>query len=82
MKILVSVCGVAASVFCFGAGVYLVGLQAKGEASMIQAIANGMGYYFIGKGFFVLGALLAAAHKMPGLSYSQWIADDKPVELK
>ena len=36
------------------AGLNLAGLQAQGDNSIIQSIANGMGYYFIGKGIFMI----------------------------
>lgn len=35
-------------------GLSLVGLKAAGENSMIESIANGMGWYFIGKGLFMM----------------------------
>lgn len=37
-----------------GGGVSLVQLKSAGENSMIEAIAHGMGYYFIGKGLFMM----------------------------
>jgi hypothetical protein len=35
-------------------GLSLVGLKAAGANSMIESIANGMGWYFIGKGLFMM----------------------------
>lgn len=35
-------------------GLSLAGLRAQGDNSMIQAIGNGIGYYFIGKGIFMI----------------------------
>ena len=37
-----------------GSGVNLVMLKAVGENSMIEAIAHGMGFYFMGKGLFMM----------------------------
>lgn len=39
---------------CIFGGLGLVVLKAQGENSMIQSIANGMGYYFIGKGTYMI----------------------------
>ena len=39
-------------------GIALAGLKARGDDSMIEAIANGMGYYFIGKGIFMIAITL------------------------
>ncbi len=39
-------------------GLSLAGLKAQGDSSMIEAIANGMGYYFIGKGIFMIAITL------------------------
>jgi hypothetical protein len=32
----------------------LAGLKSQGANSMLESIANGMGYYFIGKGTFMI----------------------------
>lgn len=37
-----------------GGGLSLVGLKAASENNMLQSIANGMGWYFIGKGLFMM----------------------------
>jgi len=57
--------GVVSRGFCiFGGvmaifgGIALAGLKARGDDSMIEAIANGMGYYFIGKGIFMIAITL------------------------
>lgn len=42
---------------CLAAGIYLLQTQAVGESSYLEAIAHGMGIYFIGKGLFVWGSL-------------------------
>ena len=39
-------------------GIALAGLKARGSDSMMEAIANGMGYYFIGKGTFMIAVSL------------------------
>lgn len=45
-------------VVCILGGLSLVGLKAAGANSMIESIANGMGYYFIGKGIFMIAMVL------------------------
>lgn len=35
-------------------GMQLAGLKAAGSNSLMEAIANGMGWYFIGKGVFMI----------------------------
>lgn len=45
------------SALCVGAGAYLLQTQAVGESSWFEAIAHGMGIYFIGKGVFIWGSL-------------------------
>jgi len=35
-------------------GLRLVGLKAQGENNMLEAIANGIGYYCLGKGIFMI----------------------------
>ena len=39
-------------------GIALAGLKARGSDSLMEAIANGMGYYFIGKGIFMIAVSL------------------------
>lgn len=39
-------------------GIGLAGLTARGENSMMEAIANGIGYYCIGKGIFMIAMTL------------------------
>lgn len=41
-------------VVCIFGGIMLAGLEARGNDSMIEAIANGMGIYFIGKGIYMI----------------------------
>jgi hypothetical protein len=46
--------GVIAGLICAGAGVYLLQWESAGsEANWFEAVAHGMGIYFIGKGIFV-----------------------------
>jgi hypothetical protein len=45
-------------VVCIFGGLSLVGLKAAGANSMIESIANGMGYYFIGKGIYMIAMVL------------------------
>ena len=40
------------------AGLSLATLRAQDSDSMIESIANGMGYYFIGKGIFMIAMTL------------------------
>jgi len=54
---------------CIVGGIGLAGLKARGADSMIEAIANGIGYYFIGKGIFMISMVSqfrAAIHKLVG----------------
>jgi hypothetical protein len=48
-------CGLGGLVAIF-AGLSLAFVKAAGENSMLQLIANGMGWYFVGKGLFMMGA--------------------------
>jgi len=41
-------------------GISLAGLSAGGDNSMMEAIANGIGYYCIGKGTFMIALTLNA----------------------
>lgn len=41
-------------VVCIFGGLSLAGLKAQGVNSMLESIANGMGYYFIGKGTYMI----------------------------
>lgn len=43
---------------CIFGGIGLIGLKAAGANSMIESIANGMGYYFVGKGVFMIAIVL------------------------
>ncbi len=45
---------IASGVIAIFGGLSLVGLKAAGANSMIESIANGMGWYFIGKGLFMM----------------------------
>lgn len=46
--------GILGAVVCIGAGAYLLTIQSAAEGTTIfEAIAHGMGAYFIGKGLFV-----------------------------
>jgi hypothetical protein len=52
--------GTGARFFCglgglvsVGAGISLVVIEAAGQNSLLEAIAHGMGWYFIGKGLFM-----------------------------
>lgn len=45
-------------VICIFGGLSLVGLKAQGANSMIESIANGMGYYFIGKGMYMIAMVM------------------------
>jgi hypothetical protein len=45
---------VVAGIVAIGGGISLVALKAAGENSMIEAIAHGMGWYFIAKGLFMM----------------------------
>lgn len=45
---------IAGGVFALMGGLQLAGLKARGDNSLLEAIANGMGYYFIGKGMFMI----------------------------
>ncbi len=52
------VVAVIGGVICIFGGLSLVGLKAQGANSMIESIANGMGYYFIGKGIYMIAIVL------------------------
>lgn len=43
---------------CIFGGLSLAFLKAQGENSMIESIANGMGYYFIGKGTYMIAMVV------------------------
>ena len=45
--------GVLASLFCFGAGIYLLLHKGVVPNTWFEGIAHGVGIYFIGKGFFI-----------------------------
>jgi hypothetical protein len=45
-------------VVCIFGGISLAWLKAESENSMIESIANGMGYYFIGKGIYMIAMVL------------------------
>jgi uncharacterized membrane protein len=49
---------VIGGVICIFGGLSLVGLKAQGANSMIESIANGMGYYFIGKGVYMISMVM------------------------
>lgn len=49
---------VIGGVICILGGLSLVGLKAQGANSMIESIANGMGYYFIGKGMYMIAMVI------------------------
>jgi len=44
--------GIVSGAICVIAGIYLLGLEAAGQNSMLEHIAHGMGIYFIGKGIY------------------------------
>ena len=48
-----------------GAGIYLASLDAASSNSMFEAIANGMGWYCIGKGIF----MMASPFQLRGAAY-------------
>jgi len=57
----------ASALFCalggvvsIGAGIYLASLNAETGNSLIEAIANGIGWYCIGKGLFMLASTFHA----------------------
>jgi hypothetical protein len=58
MKSFLVICGVLASLLCFVAGLWMI--FGPIDLQMRQPV----GLYFIGKGFFVGPALIAAAHKL------------------
>jgi ethanolamine utilization microcompartment shell protein EutL len=41
-------------VICIIGGISLAGLKAQGTNSMLESIANGMGFYFVGKGTYMI----------------------------
>jgi len=41
-------------VVCIVGGISLAGLKAQGSNSMLESIANGMGFYFVGKGTYMI----------------------------
>lgn len=47
-------------ILCIFGGFSLIGLKAASENSMIQSIANGIGWYCLGKGIFMIAAPLHA----------------------
>jgi hypothetical protein len=57
MKGFLIFCGVISSLVCLIAGIYLLDIKAVGENSIIEALAHGIGIYFIAKAFF-LGPVL------------------------
>lgn len=52
-------------IVCIGAGIYLASLNSVGSNSMFEAIANGMGWYCIGKGLFIA----ASPFQLRGAAY-------------
>ena len=48
-----------------GAGIYLANLTAASSNNMLQAIANGVGWYCIGKGIF----MMASPFQLRGAAY-------------
>jgi len=64
-----------ASLGCIAAGAYLLQTQAVGESSWFEAIAHGMGIYFIAKGLFV-GPALWQSYKQTAL-LEQLVASEK-----
>jgi len=44
--------GLISGAICVIAGIYLLGVEAAGQNSMLEYIAHGMGIYFIGKGVY------------------------------
>ncbi len=38
------------------AGLYMAGIRAAGTNSIVESIANGMGFYFIAKGIFMIAS--------------------------
>lgn len=64
MKSLLIISGIASSFFCFIAGLFLLLTSGTGQ-SWMEAIAHGMGIYFLGKAFFTGPALWAQAKKFP-----------------
>jgi hypothetical protein len=45
---------VLGGLICIVGGIGLAGLKAQGANSLLESIANGMGYYFIGKGLYMI----------------------------
>ena len=45
---------IIAGIICIIGGISLAGLKAQGSNSMLQSIANGMGFYFVGKGTYMI----------------------------
>jgi hypothetical protein len=62
MKMLGMACAITAFIFCLGAGFWI--LTKTGFDHGNDAIATGIGLYFIGKAFFVGPMLLIAARKL------------------
>ena len=57
MKTPISV--IISSIISIGAGFYLVGVKAVESASIVQMLANGMGWYFIARGIYMFGSYQA-----------------------
>ena len=62
MKGFLIVCGVLSSFSCFFSGLYLLGITAAQQDSILVSIAHGIGIYFIGNSFFVGPVLIVMAY--------------------
>lgn len=47
---------IIAGAVSIGAGLYLAGTTAQGSNSMLQVLANGIGWYCIGRGIFMIAS--------------------------
>lgn len=57
--------GFLAGLVCIGAGVYLLTLRARASDSLIQALANGVGVYCIGRGLGLIASTGMLAQLLP-----------------
>lgn len=66
---------VLASLGCFGAGLYLLSIEsASADPTVFEAMAQGIGIYFIAKGFFVGPALWLYARQAGAL---EWLVNER-----
>lgn len=51
---------IVGALVCMGGGLSLISIKAASDNNLFQAIANGIGWYCLGKGIFMLAAAFQA----------------------